>query len=223
MNSVLSIVVKTIFVYIALMFSIRIMGKRQIGELEASEFIATLLLSEIAAIPIAEESLPLRNAIFPLITILLIEVGVSFIVMKSRKIKKFIDGAPTVIMSKGVLYPDRLKSSRITIDELLSELRALEISDISQVNYIILEPNGKLSAFQKQNVSPCSGIAHSLIIDGCINHSELPCSSVSENRILLGLSRHNIKLSDVLILTVDDNFSFSLMTRSDRFCKSIEM
>lgn len=224
MQNIIILCRKTVIIYALLIISLRIMGKRQIGELEASEFIATLLLSEIAAIPIAEKDIPITNAIFPLLVILVLEISISLIVSKNRKIKKFIDGAPSFIMVKGRLCFENLKKARITLDELISELRSLGFPDISKISYIILEPNGKLSAFPNDGAdAESSGIAHTIIIDSFINTSTLQALSLRREKILKGLSVAGYTIKDVLILTVNDNNEYFVMTKKDLFFKRIKI
>ena len=214
---------KTLILYLLLMVCIRIMGKRQIGELEVSEFISTLLLSEIAAIPIAERDIPIFNAILPLLTILALEIIVSFITLKSRLLQRLIDGTPTLLMSKGKLLLKNLKKNRITIDEILSELRIQGIPDISQVSYIILELNGQISAFPTANSNESCELSHPLIIDGEIYEKRPKDMNIDEKSILDILSRSMINIKDVLLLLVDDSGNYTIMLKKECICKKLDV
>ena len=214
---------KTLILYLLLMVCIRIMGKRQIGELEVSEFISTLLLSEIAAIPIAERDIPIFNAILPLLTILALEIIVSFITLKSRLLQRLIDGTPTLLMSKGKLLLKNLKKNRITIDEILSELRIQGIPDISKVSYIILELNGQISAFPTANSSDSSELSHPLIIDGEIYEKRPKDTNIDEKSIQDILSRAKINIKDVLLLLVDDSGNYTVMLKNECVCKKLDV
>jgi uncharacterized membrane protein YcaP (DUF421 family) len=199
------------------------MGKRQLGELEISEFISALLLSELATIPIADERISLLRTLVPLVVILVTEIFVTYVVVKNRNIKKIINGTPTVLMSQGKLELENLRKSRITIDELISELRILEIPDISLADYIILELNGKISVFTSSDNASYSGIAHNLIIDGYINHSELIRLKISEKKLLCELQKKKVLIKDILILSVNDQNNFSIMLRGICKCQSISL
>lgn len=222
MEDIFILTYKTLILYLLLMVCIRIMGKRQIGELEVSEFISTLLLSEIAAIPIAERDIPIFNAILPLLTILALEIIVSFITLKSRILQRLIDGTPTLLMSKGKLLLKNLKKNRITIDEILSELRIQGIPDISQVSYIILELNGQISAFPTANSNESCELSHPLIIDGEIYEKRPKDTNIDEKSIQDILSRAKINIKDVLLLLVDDSGSYTVMLKNECICKKLD-
>jgi len=195
-----AIFVRTIIIYILLSFSMKIMGKRQIGELDVSDLISTLLISELAAIPIDDPDIPLFNAIVPILFIAALEIIIPSLKNKYAKIKKYIEGQPAFVIFKGKLLQETLKENRISINELLSELRTQGIGDIRDVDYCYLEPNGKLSILKKQN--PIGLVAHPIIIDGEYNENEIRLLKMTENDISLlckEKSRENI-----FLLTVDD-------------------
>jgi uncharacterized membrane protein YcaP (DUF421 family) len=178
----------------------KIMGKRQIGELDVSDLISTLLISELAAIPIDDPDIPLFNAIVPILFIAALEIIIPSLKNKYAKIKKYIEGQPAFVIFKGKLLQETLKENRISINELLSELRSQGIGDIRDVDYCYLEPNGKLSILKKQN--PIGLVAHPIIIDGEYNENEIRLLKMTENDIFLlckEKSRENI-----FLLTVDD-------------------
>ena len=223
MEDILILTYKTLILYLLLMVCIRIMGKRQIGELEVSEFISTLLLSEIAAIPIAERDIPIFNAILPLLTILALEIIVSFITLKSRLLQRLIDGTPTLLMSKGKLLLKNLKKNRITLDEILSELRIQGIPDISQVSYIILELNGQISAFPTSSSNDSTELSHALVIDGKIYEKKLEGVNLDEKAISSLLSKAKICMKEVLLLLVDDSGNYTVMLKNECVCKKLDV
>ena len=130
-----SIVIRTVIIYIILSVSLRIMGKRQLGELDVSELVSTLLISEIASIPIDDPDIPLMNAVIPILFILSVEILLSTIKNKSRKMKSVIEGKPQYIIYKGRVLQNVLNENRISINEILSEMRAQGVGDISEVYY----------------------------------------------------------------------------------------
>ena len=141
----LSIFIRTIIIYILLSIMLKLMGKRQIGELEVNELVSTLLISEIAAIPISESNVPLLAAIIPIVFICTLEIFLSALKNKWHGLKHVVEGEPVYIIYKGKLLQDALDENRISINELLCEMRIQGIGSISEVYYAILEQNGKLS------------------------------------------------------------------------------
>ena len=151
-----TIFARTIIVYLILLSAMRFMGKRQIGELEVSDLITTLILSEIASLPITNSSIPILHAVIPIVILLTFEVLSSALLVQFPKIKSLISPHPTILIKNGDLSSKGMKKARITADELISELRQNGISDISEVQYAILEQNGKISVIQKSEYRPLS-------------------------------------------------------------------
>ena len=185
------------------------MGRRQIGELDVSELISTLLVSEIASIPIDEPDIPLSNAVIPILFILSLEVILSTVKNKSGRLKSKIEGEPIYIIYKGRLLQKALKENRISLNELMSEIRAQGVGDISKVNYAILEQNGSLSVLCKSD----SELSHPIIIDGEINQPSL--SSLGYNDVWLSkrLDEARISQKDVFLMTVDDDGKIYIVER----------
>ena len=128
-----SIIIRTAIVYILLTISLRITGKRQLGELDVGELVCTLLISELMAIPIDDPDIPLLNAVIPTLFVISLEIIISAIKNKSEKLKRAVEGTPTYIIYKGRLLQDVLKENRISINELLSEMRKQSITDLRDV------------------------------------------------------------------------------------------
>ena len=144
-----AILFRTLLIYFSLYAILRIMGKRQIGELEITDLVTTLLLSEIASLPITNSELPVSHAIIPMITLLFLEIASSVILIRFPKLRILVSARPTVIIHGGVLDQGALEDLRISLDELISELRQQGIPCISLVECAILEKNGKLTVFQR--------------------------------------------------------------------------
>ena len=143
-----AIVIRCLIMYILLTFSMRIMGKRQIGELDVGDLVSTLLISELAAIPIDDPDIPLLNAVIPILLLISLEIIISTIKNRSRLIKKAVEGRPVYIIYKGRILEDELIKNRISINELLGEMRGQNIFDISEIKYGIIEQNGIISFFK---------------------------------------------------------------------------
>ena len=195
-----SIVIRTIIVYILLSILLRIMGKRQLGELDVSELVSTLLVSEIASIPIDNPDIPLLNAIIPILLIFSVEIITSTLKNKSEKLKNLIEGRPEYIIYKGRLLQSVLNDNRISINELLSELRTQGIGNIDDVFYATIEQNGSLSVLKKGE----SDMAHILIIDGKTIDKNLTSLGYSKEWLTEQLENHIITKEQVFLMTVSD-------------------
>lgn len=208
-----SIAARTLLIYILLTFSLRIMGKRQLGELDVGELVSTLLISEIAAIPIDDPDIPLLNAIIPTLLILSLEIIISTVKNKSEKLKKTIEGVPCYIIYKGKLLQNVLRENRISINELLSELRSQSIGSIDQIEYAIIEQDGGLSVFKKEE----EPLSHPIIIDGEIKKEELCSLGYDEIWLQKALKSHRTSLKDVFLLSVDDNGTTFIIKKDGSF------
>ncbi len=208
--------VRSFITYVLLIFVLRLMGKRQIGELQPSELVTTLLLSEVASQPVTDDNIPLVYGIVPVAAILSFEVILSFAITKSKKFKSLMTGEISVLIDKGKLNMDEMKKNRISLEELASELRQKNIPDISRVQYAIMEKNGKISVIEKAQYQPCTagdmniqpeekGIAHAFIVDGEICPENLTSSGKTEAYLKKELKKRKIQSpKDVLIFTCDD-------------------
>lgn len=197
-----SIFIRTILIYVFLAISLKIMGKRQIGELEVSELVSTLVVSEVAALPIADPDIPLLNAIVPIILIVCLEIIISATKNKSEKLKRRIEGEPIFLVYRGKLQQKALCDNRMSVNELLCEMRMQGIGKLEEVYYAVLEPNGKLSFFQN---SDAESFTHTLIVDTEINENALKGLGYNEEWLKKQLKKHKTKSSDVFLMTADDS------------------
>ena len=204
-----SIFFRTIIVYLLLSLSMKIMGKRQIGELDVSDLISTLLISEIAAIPIDDSDIPLMNAVIPILFIVCLEIIISAAKNRSNKIKRQIEGQPEFLIFKGNVLQSALKENRISINELLAELRISGCANIKDVEYCRLEANGKISFVESGSKSKRT--AHSIIIDGARNKDEIELMNLSDAEIsaLVG----SVAEKDIFLLTVDDQKRINIILK----------
>jgi len=211
-----TILVRTIIVYIVLMSALRIMGKRQIGEIRVSEFVVTLLISELAAYPVMDPDIPLIYVLIPIITLLSAEVISSYITSKNKNLKLAIDQTPCILIERGVINQDSLKSVRFSINELMSEVRLKGYADITMIDYAILESNGQLSVIPKpEHQNPTvtqfnlpyenSGIMHSVVINGELNTQSIAKAGKTSEWVLQTLSSNGYtSIDDIFLMLVDD-------------------
>ena len=194
-----SILIRTVIIYILLTVSLRIMGKRQIGELDVGDLVSTLLVSELAAIPIDDPDIPLMNAVIPILLVISLEIILSTLKNKSSFLKRTFDGEPVYIIYNGRLLQSNLRDNRISLDELLSELRSQGVFDICEVEYAIIEQNGTLSVKKYDGES----IAHTLLIDGEILTDSVYRLGLDRRWVEKRLAEHEMTVSETFLMTVD--------------------
>ena len=180
-----SIFVRTFIIYLLLTLSMKIMGKREIGELDVGELVSTLLISEVAAIPIDDPDLPLMNAIVPILFILSLEILISYGKTKSNKLKSAIEGRASYLIYKGRIIESSLKENRLTLNELLAEIRTQGIADFEDVGYAVLEQNGRISIIKRDE----GEMRHNLVIDGEYMTDEIRLSGTTKGEIDKELSK----------------------------------
>jgi uncharacterized membrane protein YcaP (DUF421 family) len=219
----LTILLRTVIIYIILIGTMRLMGKRQLGELEISELVTTLLLSEIAAAPIGDPTIPVIYAVIPLITILTLEITLSIILLKCPRLKSIASARPSILIRHGKIDQKELRRIRISIDELISEIRQTGLSSFAEVDYAILEQNGKISVIPKACCQsptredltlPCteSGVMHILISRGVINRYNLRLLGHNDEWLNKEISRHGCRVQDVFLMTENDSGEIFLAT-----------
>lgn len=217
---------RTVVIYLLLIAAMRLMGKRQIGELEISELITTILLSEIASLPITSHEIPVMYAVIPIITLLSLEVIMSALLIKFPSVKNIISPRPNIIINKGKLDQKELKRIRMSTDELICELRRSGIADISEVYYAIIEENGKLSVLPKVSAKPPTlsqlgrtadetGLAHIIISDGKVNKNGLSTVGMSEDDLGSYLRISGEKKENIFLLLRDDAGKYTLIKKED--------
>ena len=180
-----AILFRTLLIYFSLYIILRIMGKRQIGELEVTDLVTTLLLSEIASLPITNRELPVTHALIPMITLLFLEIVSSVVLIRFPRLRVLVSARPTVIIHQGVLDQGALEDLRISLEELVSELRQQGISCLSLVECAILEKNGKLTVFEKQSSggvpSSPEPLSHIVFGNGKVNRTGLEMIGKNED------------------------------------------
>ena len=223
----LTILLRTVIIYVILIGTMRLMGKRQLGELEVSELVTTLLISEIAALPIGDPTIPVIYAVIPLITILTLEITLSIILLKCPRLKNIASSRPSILIRHGTVDQKELRRIRISIDELISEIRQTGLSSIAEVDYAILEQNGKISVIPRKSAQPPtaadlglhiteSGIVHAIIEDGVINRYNLDLLSLGEKWLRARLAEKALVASEVFFLGIDDSGSLYWIEREEQ-------
>ena len=194
--------IRLFIIYFFTVFSFRLMGKRQVGEMQLSELVCAIFISELATSPVNDKSIPLVYGIIPILFLVSSEVIISFLSTKFSPVKRAFDSTPDFLISRGSLNQKALQKSRITIEELMAELRQQGIGGPKDVEYAILEANGKISVIPK---SP-AGIDRALIIDGKLNSAAMKAVNKDKKWIQKKIREQGFKnTSEVFLLTLSDN------------------
>ncbi len=208
-----SILIRTVIIYVILTATLKVMGKRQIGELEIGELVSTLLISELAAIPIDDPDIPLMNALLPILFIFSLEIILTAVKNKSDKMKKFMEGEPVYIIYKGRLIQRSLVENRMSINELLSEMRLQGVGNITDIRYALLEQNGGLSILKCDSGGD---IAHNLIIDTVVQEDILKILGLDKTWLDKTLKKEGARQSEVFLMTVDDAGEINIIKKEKK-------
>lgn len=208
--------IRTLLLYVCVIIALRLMGKRQIGELEPSELVITILVSELAAIPMQDLGIPLLSGVIPIVTLISVEIVISFVSLKSIRLRRLFNGRPAVIIQSGKLNRKKMQQMRLTVDEVLEALRENNIESVSDVKYGVIESSGKLSyvlqtpyrptTAEMLNLSPQdSGIPYIVISEGHIIHQNLSKLNKTVSDIEKQVKKSKINsVKDVFLMTLDD-------------------
>ena len=206
--------IRTIILYLVLIFCIRLMGKRQIGQMEPSEFVVTMLVANLAAIPMQDEGLPLYGGLIPMLTVLGMELVLSGAMLRSIRLRKFLCGKPVILIENGRILQKNLRATRVTLDELTGHLREKDVLDIRSVQYAILETNGNLSVFPFPSEAPASAkeagihpkdrfLPVTVISDGQLLRQNLQYAAKDESWVHQVLGEYRASIAGTWLLTVD--------------------
>ena len=205
---------RTIVLYILLVITVRMMGKRQIGEMEPAEFVVTMLIANLAAIPMQDSAIPIFSGIVPILAILGIELILSVVTMRSVKVRNLLCGKPVILIENGKILEDNLTATRVNLDELTAHLREKDIFDLSQIKYAILETNGQLSTLLYGKYLPITAkdaaipveetnLPITVISAGEILKENLQKAGRNENWVEKELSKRSSSVQGTLLMTVD--------------------
>ncbi len=209
------ILLRTLFVYLMLILIMRLMGKRQLGELEVTDLVTTLLISELAALPITNREIPLSHSLIPMITLMALEVLSSWVLVRFPKLRPLVSARPAVIIRHGVLDQKALRELRLSPEELMSEIRQAGLLSPEQVEYAILEKNGKMTVLPKSQYMPPSAedlgiksqqesLMHIVYCNGCFNQPGLALIGKDQRWLKKQLERRGTSLSRIFCATAND-------------------
>ena len=217
---------RTVILYAILIGVIRLMGKRQIGQMEPSEFVVTMLVANLAAIPMQDGGIPLFSGLVPILTVLGMELVLSFLSLKSIFIRKLLCGKPVILIENGNILQDNLRRTRVTLDELTGHLREKDVLDLQTVQYAILETNGNVSVFpfpkDKPATAKAAGIQAgkqylplTLVSDGVLIESNLRKSGKSLSWLKGQLASRDATIRSTWLFTLDGGGKIQFFKRED--------
>jgi uncharacterized membrane protein YcaP (DUF421 family) len=206
--------IRTIVLYLVLITVIRLMGKRQVGQMEPSEFVVTMLVANLASIPMQDEGVPLYSGLVPILTVLGVELLLSAFSVSSVGFRRLLCGKPVILIENGKVLQENLRKTRVTLDELTGHLREKDVLDISTVQYAILETSGNLSVFPYPKYQPANAMEAgvqakkqylpiTIVGDGYLYRENLALAKKDENWLARVLKEKGAELKEVWLLTVD--------------------
>lgn len=218
--------VRATVLYAVVIFLIRVMGKRQIGELQPAEFVVTMLVSEIASIPMQDNTIPILNSISALFVLVAYEVITSAVSLKSYKFRAFMQGHPIIVIRDGVIDIKALKKMRMSVNDLMGALRQKDVFEISQVSYAIFETNGQISVLLKpENMNATAGdlnlrpqdegMPFAVICDGTVIEDAVEQSGIELSKIKSAVTSAGMEISEVLIMTVTPHGKSYIVRKGD--------
>ena len=218
---------RAIVLYLIVLIVMRLMGKRQIGELQPFELAISIMIADLASVPMSELGIPLTNGIIPILGLLVMDLLISWLNMKSINFRKIVCGKPSILVYRGKIDEKQLKKERFTINELQERLRGNDIFDIADVEYAILETNGEISVItkpEKKNLTPedmgieaeYEGIPYDLVVEGKVMHENLKTIGKNEKWLDKELDKFNTKSKDVLIATINGKGEIFCQTKSSK-------
>ena len=216
--------IRTVILYAVVIFAVRVMGKRQIKEMQASEIVVTLMVSNIAAMPMQEVGISIFTGVIPIITLVVTEITMSYIMLKYRPFRKLISGMPVVVIEKGEVNQAAMRSLRLSNEDLFEELRKKDIFDPGTVEYAIFETDGVMSVLLKSGELPLTAAQagkdngknslNALIIsDGEIQKEAAKLTGWTPEKIKKTLRNQKVVLSDVFIMYGDNDGQFKLIRK----------
>lgn len=214
----LMIFFRAVFLYLVLIATIRLLGKRQLGQLEPSEVAVTMLIADLASIPMQDENISVMSGLVPIIAVLGIELLLSFISMRSIRFRKLLCGKPVILMENGKFLQENMRKNRVTLDELISQLREKDIMDPTTVQYAILETSGNLSVFPYPQERPATAkesaiptdpasLPITIISDGKLIRDNLQKAGKNEKWLQKILVQNKATLKETFLLTVNGHNS----------------
>ncbi len=221
----ITVAVRTLIVYILIIGMLRIMGKRQLGELQPSELVTTILVSNLASLPVEDTELPLVSSLLPVLLIVSLEILVSYFEVRSQRVSEVVSGKPKVVIVDGRIDQSVLRELRFSIDDLLEALRNKDVFDPREVAYGIVETNGTLNIYKKYESREVSnadlqlkngGLDRppvALVLDGVVQEEAVALCAMTQNELARAIDGLNLRLSEIFLLQLDSDGKYFVIKK----------
>lgn len=217
---------RAIIIYIFVIMAVRVMGKRQVGELKPHELVITILVSSVASIPLEDNAMPLANCLVPILLFISMEIIMSVLSMKSLWFRNLLQGRPIFIIRKGKLDQKKLREMRFTIDDVVDALRQKDIFDLNEVEDAVIETNGSISVLPKAKYKPLTpddanltvsekGMPITIVMDGKPVNEYFNEYKIKDSEIELVLKNINCDVKKIMLLTIDDEGNTYLINKEN--------
>lgn len=217
--------VRALILYAVVVLVVRIMGKRQIAQLQPFELVVAIMIADLAAVPAQNVGIPLVSGLVPIFALLLSQLILSFLTMKSERIRVFVCGAPNILIENGKINYNELKRQRINLNDLLEQLRSNNIPNVADVEFAVLETGGQLNVIPKSGKRPVTpedlgipapyeGIPLTVIMDGQIHHENLKKANLDIAWLMNELNVRKLSAKDVFFASLDSSGNLEIQTRT---------
>lgn len=214
-----TIVLRTLFLYLLIIIIFRLMGKREIGELSLLDLVVFMMIAEMAVLAIESPEKPLLVTILPMLVLALIQVGLSFISLKSQKFRDVLDGEPSILVDQGQINEEEMRKQRYNIDDLLVQLREKNIKNVADVEFAILEPSGKLSVFEKEQYKTTNkafNVPLPLVKDGKVQEEQLERIHKTNLWLRQELRKLGYNIKKITYCSIDDRGNLFVDLKDDK-------
>jgi len=210
----ISIVLRTTIMFFLVMFALRVMGKKNLGEFQPSDFVSTMLISNLTSIVIEAPELPILYSVIPILLIMCYEIFTSVAARKNEKIASVTYGSPKIIISKGIINQQVMKDLRFTVDDLLVAIRSKDIFYLEEVNLAVVETNGSISIYPDPdsivNIDKAPVPPFAVIVDGKPRYHNLEYVNIEQSKVFKIAEKENIEIENILLLLIDSNGKYNL-------------
>lgn len=222
---VLNVILRTVTIYFTVLLVMRLMGKREVGQVSTFDLVVAIMIAEIAIFPMENTDTPLFIGLIPMFILVGSEILLSYLCLKSRVLRKLVDGGPSILISNGMIMEKEMRKQRYNLNDLLAQLREKDIFDISDVKYAILETSGKLSVMLKtgkrsltpEDIKLClpeEDITSPVILDGEVLEQNLTLRGLSEDWLNKKLKKYDLCARDILYASIDSGGKLFISEKS---------
>lgn len=197
------LMIRSVMLYVLVVFAVRLMGKRQLGELQPSELVITILISNVATLPLEDPDIPVMTGVTPILSLVCFEVLMSWLILRFPSLRKTVSGSPRTVVSGGRIDPEVMRELRFSVDDLMTALRGKDVFDPGEVQYAIVETNGSVSVLTKSSSGGDPPVV--VISDGTVISAAAESCGLEEGRLEKLLGRYGLITEDVFLMTADSS------------------